>query len=89
MEASALETGLRRRTADDELETKGLTRIRQDGDSDSDGDSDDSGEFDEALLEGLDIGGGKGGVGGEGTEERAALDSQFEAVSVCCLFFSV
>lgn len=90
MEASERETGLLRpRTKEDDLETKGLSRLRRAGDdgddSDSDADSDDSGEFDEALLEGLDIGGEKGGVGGEGTEERAALDAQFEAVSVICV----
>lgn len=86
MEASERETGLlRQRTTADDLETKGLTRLRRagdDGGSDSDADSDKSGEFDEALLEGLDIGGEKGVVGGEGTEDRAALDSQFEAVSL-------
>lgn len=86
MEASQRETGLmRQRTADDDLKTQGLSRLRRagddGGDSDSDADSDDSGEFDEALLEGLDIGGEEEGVGGEGTEERTALDAQFEAVS--------
>lgn len=95
MEASAREMGLRQRNADDDLETKGLARLRRDSD-DSDGDdddgvgSDDSGEIDDALLEGLNIhdggveeGGGVAGGGafGEGTEERAVLDSQFEAVS--------
>lgn len=95
MEASAKETGLRQRTADDNLQTKGLSRLRRDSDGESDDDSegggggigsDDSGEIDDALLEGLDINGGEeeGGELGEGTEERAALDSQFEAVSVCC-----
>ena len=87
MEASERETGLlRQRTADDDLKKQGLSRLRRagddGGDSDSDADSDDSGEFDEALLEGLDVGGGEGGVGGEGTEERSALDAQFEAVSL-------
>ncbi|CAM9550127.1 unnamed protein product, partial [Hapterophycus canaliculatus] len=67
MEASARETGLRQRTVDDNLQTKGLARLRRDSDSDSDSDSDgsgddfdgsdDSGEIDEALLEGLDISG--------------------------------
>eukprot|EP00903_Cladosiphon_okamuranus_P008978 g8589.t1 len=91
MEASAKETGLRQRTADDDLQTKGLSRLRRDSDADSESDSegggdsgsDDSAEVDDALLEGLDINGGEegGGVGvlGEGSEERAALDSQFEA----------
>lgn len=110
MEASARETGrLRRRTADDNLQTKGLARLRrvEDGDSsssesdpdldmgdnDRDG-SDDSGEFDESLLEGLDLDGVRGGVrgrtgtgvaapgeqGGKDEEERAVLDAQFEAV---------
>lgn len=96
MEASAKETGLRQRTADDDLQTKGLSRLRRDSDGESDDDdddgdyeggggSDDSGEIDDALLEGLDINGvgGEGGEGvlGEGSEERAVLDSQFEAVS--------
>eukprot|EP00752_Nemacystus_decipiens_P007303 g6534.t1 len=93
MEASAKETGLRQRTADDDLQMKGLLRLRRDSDSESDDDSDggggggggsdDSGEIDDALLEGLDINGGEegegGGVLGEGSEERAVLDSQFEA----------
>lgn len=90
MEASARETGLRQRTADDNLQTKGLARLRRDSDSDSESDSNgsgdgfdgsddsgDSGEIDEALLEGLDIGGG-----GDEAEERAVLDSQFETVRV-------
>lgn len=97
MEASAKETGLRQRTKDDDLQTKGLVRLRRDSDSESDDSeddvatldgggagSDDSGEIDDALLEGLDISGVGAGVcvPGEGTEEdRAVLDSQFEAVS--------
>ncbi|CBN77126.1 conserved unknown protein [Ectocarpus siliculosus] len=95
MEASAKETGLRQRSRDDDLQTKGLVRLRRDSDSESDDSeddvatldggagSDDSGEIDDALLEGLDISGAAaagGGVPGEGTEEdRAVLDSQFEA----------
>ncbi|CAB1102572.1 unnamed protein product [Ectocarpus sp. CCAP 1310/34] len=96
MEASAKETGVRPRTMDDDLQTKGLVRLRRDSDLESDdseddaatldggGGSDDSGEIDDALLEGLDISGAAaaagGGVPGEGTEEdRAVLDSQFEA----------
>lgn len=90
MEASAKETGLRQRTADDDLETKGLARLRRDSDSDSDSDdddtgSDDSGEIDDTLLEGLDLNGG--GAPGEGVENRAVLDSQFEAVSHLVLSF--
>lgn len=97
MEASARETGLRQRTADDDLQTKGLARVRRTGDEDSDSDDADagsvgesedasSGEFDEDLLEGLDINAGERGTGyegvlREGTGERAALDTQFEAVS--------
>lgn len=92
MEASAKETGLRQRTADDNLQIKGLSRLRRDSDGESDnsdsegdggGESDDSGEIDDALLEGLDVNGGEeaGGVLGEGSEERAVLDSQFETVS--------
>lgn len=87
MEASAKETGLRQRTADDDLQTKGLARLHRDSDSDDDDDehgSDDSGEIDEALLEGLNIDGGD--APGEGTEEREVLDSQFEAVSILLLF---
>ena len=91
MEASARETGLRARTAADDLETKGLARLRKGGDlssdasSDLEAESDGSGEFDEAMLEGLDLNEGQGdrrdvGVLGEGTEERTLLDSQFEAV---------
>ncbi|CAN0080202.1 unnamed protein product [Ectocarpus sp. 12 AP-2014] len=97
MEASAKETGLRQRTRDDDLHTKGLVRLRRDSDSESDDSeddvaaldsgagSDDSGEIDDALLEGLDISeaagaAAGGGVPGEGAEEdRAVLDSQFEA----------
>ncbi|CAM9184724.1 unnamed protein product [Ascophyllum nodosum] len=90
MEASARETGLRARTAADDLETKGLARLRKGGDlssdasSDLEAESDGSGEFDEAMLEGLDLNEGQGdrrdvGVLGEGTEERTLLDSQFEA----------
>ncbi|CAN0260191.1 unnamed protein product, partial [Ectocarpus sp. 13 AM-2016] len=96
MEASAKETGLRQRTRDDDLQIKGLVRLRRDSDSESDDSeddvatldggarSDDSGEIDDALLEGLDISeaaaAGGGGVPGEGAEEdRAVLDSQFEA----------
>lgn len=109
MEASARETGLRERTAGDNLRTKGLTRIRRAGDYSSDdsdselesdeNNSDGSGEFDETLLEGLDLGGGVGGGSsdgrnrgvlvegggdecGEGAEDRAVLDAQFEEVSV-------
>lgn len=96
MEASAKETGLRQRTADDDLQTRGLSRLRRDSDDDDDSDddsvgdgggSDESGEIDDALLEGLDLNGGGGGsVLEDGTEERAVLDSQFEAVSrrCCC-----
>ena len=99
MEASARETGLRKRNADDDLQTKGLARLRRDSDDDDDDDdddgvavgSDDSGEIDDALLEGLNIDeeGGGGGVLGEGTEDRAALDSQFEAVSRCLVLVLV
>lgn len=92
MDASARETGqLRQRTADDNLQTEGLVRLRrlEDGsssdedDSDSEldndhGGSDASGEFDESLLEGLVL--GDGGGGGDAAE-RAVLDAQFEAVS--------
>ncbi|CAM9558541.1 unnamed protein product [Ectocarpus fasciculatus] len=83
MEASAKETGLRQRTRDDDLETKGLARLRRDSDSESDDSegadgSDDSGEIDDALLEGLDIS-GAGGEAGEEEEDRAAIDAQFEA----------
>lgn len=96
MEASARETGLRERTAEDDLETKGLSRLRRDGGGSSDdpgsgpdAESDDSGEFDEAMLEGLDINEGQGdrkraGVLGEGVDGREALDSQFEAVREFC-----
>lgn len=92
MEASARKTGLRERTAEDNLDTKGLSRLRRGGggslddpDSGPNAESDDSGEFDEALLEGLDINISQGdrkraGVFGERMEEREALDSQFEAV---------
>lgn len=98
MEASARETGLRQRTADDDLQTKGLARLKRpedESDSDSDSRSDagsdvgsdaSSGEFDEALLEGLDIDpeamNGRQEVGrADGGEDRAVLDRQFEAVS--------
>lgn len=97
MEASARETGLRQRTKDDDLQTKGLSRLRREGDEDSDSDSDggrsiadsnaSSGEFDEALLEGLDLNGGAG-VGAGVAEDRTMLDSQFEAVSVFCFCFA-
>lgn len=94
MEASARETGLRQRTKDDNLQTKGLARLRREGDDDSDSNSDaggersiadsnaSSGEFDESLLEGLDLSGGaRVGEGPGAAEDRAVLDSQFESVS--------
>lgn len=98
MEASARETGVRQRTEEDNLQTKGLARLKRQEDSDSDSDSDAnsvtesdaSGEFDEALLlAGLNIreeGGGGGGVLDDETNERAALDAQFEAVSCFDIF---
>lgn len=89
MEASARETGVRQRTAEDNLQIKGLQRVRRAGEEDS---SDDvsGGSFDEALLEGLDLNAGgvdtecDGGGGAEshsGEGSRAVLEAQFQAVS--------
>lgn len=90
MEASARETGLRERTAEDNLSMKGLTRVRHAGDEASEGEEEDddedkgsdaSGNFDEALLEGLDLDGGDAARVHVEDAERAALEAEFEAVS--------
>lgn len=82
MEASARETGLRRRTSEDDLNTRGLTRVVHEDYERSDA----SGTFDEGLLlEGLHLGGGRGSQADSGDdtrrdEMRDVLDAQFEAV---------
>lgn len=97
MEASAKETGLRARTAEDNLDTKGLVRVKrlededdEESEGDEDGGSDASGQLDESLLEGLNLGDPEatgGGAGEEGDDsrgqERAVVDAQFEGVSRC------
>lgn len=93
MEASARETGLRERTSEDNLDMKGLKRVRHAGDESSDGEeseeddedkgSDASGNFGEALLEGLDLDGGSAARVHVEDAERAALEAEFEAVSGC------